>query len=161
MVALSDWNDAAGASNSSPLALVDHNGNPTAATVTWTSDDVWDQPITRTSPAMHAHDERVFGQRQDGHHDSNRQRVADERERLHCVRLRAGCQQQLEQHGDLSDQRDGNHDHQCDADLQLEFQWNVHAGDREQSGRQLCGSDDSECAEFHAVGDTEYSFEWL
>ena len=46
VVALSNWNDAAGASNSSPLALVDHNGNPTAATVTWTSDDVWDQPIT-------------------------------------------------------------------------------------------------------------------
>ena len=45
VVALSDWNDAAGASNSSPLALVDHNGNPTAATVTWTSDDVWDSSV--------------------------------------------------------------------------------------------------------------------
>jgi hypothetical protein len=45
VVPLSHWNDAAGASSSSPLALVDQNGNSTAATVTWTSDNVWDQPI--------------------------------------------------------------------------------------------------------------------
>jgi hypothetical protein len=38
---LSNWNDAVGASNSSPLALVNQNGNSTTATVTWTSDDVW------------------------------------------------------------------------------------------------------------------------
>jgi hypothetical protein len=42
---LSHWNDAAGASSSSPLALIDQNGNPTTATVTWSSDNVWDQPI--------------------------------------------------------------------------------------------------------------------
>jgi hypothetical protein len=41
VVALSNWNDAAGASSSSPLALLDQDGNPTTATVTWTSDDVW------------------------------------------------------------------------------------------------------------------------
>jgi hypothetical protein len=46
VVPLSHWNDAAKASSSSPLALVDQNGNPTTATVTWTADDVWDQPIT-------------------------------------------------------------------------------------------------------------------
>jgi len=41
VVALSNWNDAAGANSSSSLALVDQNGNPTAAAVTWTSDNVW------------------------------------------------------------------------------------------------------------------------
>ncbi len=46
VVALSNWNDASGASSSSPLALADQNGNPTTAAMTWTSDDVWDQPIT-------------------------------------------------------------------------------------------------------------------
>ena len=46
VVALSNWNDAAGASSTSPLALVDLSGNPTTATATWVSDDVWDQPIT-------------------------------------------------------------------------------------------------------------------
>jgi len=42
VVALGNWNDAAGASSTSPFALVDQNGNPTTATVSWTSDDVWD-----------------------------------------------------------------------------------------------------------------------
>ncbi len=46
VVALSNWNGAAGASSTSPLALVDLNGNPTKATVTWTSDDVSDQTMT-------------------------------------------------------------------------------------------------------------------
>jgi len=46
VVALSNWNDASGATSSAPLALVDQNGNATTANVSWTSDDVWDQPIT-------------------------------------------------------------------------------------------------------------------
>lgn len=41
VVALGNWNDAAGASSTSPLALVDQNGNPTTATVSWTADNVW------------------------------------------------------------------------------------------------------------------------
>jgi hypothetical protein len=45
VVALSDWNLAVGASNPSPLSLMDQTGAATTATVTWTSDDVWDQPI--------------------------------------------------------------------------------------------------------------------
>src|SRR6266850_260813 len=46
VVVVSNWNDAAGASSgSSPLALVDQNGIPTTATVTWTADNVWNQPI--------------------------------------------------------------------------------------------------------------------
>jgi hypothetical protein len=45
VVALSNWNDVTGAKSSSPLALVDQNGNPITATVSWTSDDVWDSPI--------------------------------------------------------------------------------------------------------------------
>jgi len=52
VVALSNWNDAAGASSSSPLPLVDQNGNATTATVTWTADDVWDQPITDVAGNM-------------------------------------------------------------------------------------------------------------
>jgi hypothetical protein len=52
VVAKSNWNDAAGASSSSPLALVDQNGNPTTATVTWTADDVWDAPIQDQSGNM-------------------------------------------------------------------------------------------------------------
>ncbi|MGC1606033.1 MAG: hypothetical protein WA748_10930 [Candidatus Acidiferrum sp.] len=42
----SNWNNAAGASSgATPLALVNQNGNPTTATVTWNADDVWDQSI--------------------------------------------------------------------------------------------------------------------
>ena len=40
-----NWNNATGASSSSPLALVDETGTPTNVTVSWTSDDVWDEPI--------------------------------------------------------------------------------------------------------------------
>jgi len=46
VMAVSNWNDAGGASSSSPLSLEDQNGNPTTATVTWTSDNGWAQPIT-------------------------------------------------------------------------------------------------------------------
>ncbi|MGC1606027.1 MAG: galactose oxidase-like domain-containing protein [Candidatus Acidiferrum sp.] len=46
VVPMSNWNDATGASSSSPLALGDETGAATQATVTWTADDVWDQPIT-------------------------------------------------------------------------------------------------------------------
>src|SRR5208283_1274507 len=46
MVARSNWNNASGASNSSPLALMDSTGSATTATITWTADDVWDEPIT-------------------------------------------------------------------------------------------------------------------
>ena len=42
----SNWNDAVGASNSTPFALMDSTGSATAATITWTADDVWDEPIT-------------------------------------------------------------------------------------------------------------------
>src|SRR5262249_55416906 len=41
VVALSNWNNAAGPSSSTPQALVDQNGNSTTSTVTWTSDNVW------------------------------------------------------------------------------------------------------------------------
>jgi hypothetical protein len=46
VVAESNWNNASGASSSSPLALVDDTGTPTNVSVSWTADDVWDQPIT-------------------------------------------------------------------------------------------------------------------
>jgi len=42
VLALSSWNNAVGASSSSSLALVDATGAATTATVTWSSDDVWD-----------------------------------------------------------------------------------------------------------------------
>ena len=41
-----NWNDANGASSSFPLALVNSTGTPTGATVTWSSDDAWESPIT-------------------------------------------------------------------------------------------------------------------
>ena len=46
VVAKSNWNSANGATSSSPLALVDETGTPTNLTITWTSDDVWEQSIT-------------------------------------------------------------------------------------------------------------------
>jgi len=45
VVAKTNWNNADGASSSSPLALVDETGTATTATVSWNSDNVWDQPI--------------------------------------------------------------------------------------------------------------------
>jgi len=45
-VSQSNWNNASGANNSTPLALADETGLPTAAAVTWSSDDVWSEPIT-------------------------------------------------------------------------------------------------------------------
>ncbi len=46
VVAKPNWNDATGASSTSPLALVDDTGTATTATVTWSSNDVWETPIT-------------------------------------------------------------------------------------------------------------------
>lgn len=39
------WNNAAGATRSTPLALVDDAGAATGATVVWTADNVWNTPI--------------------------------------------------------------------------------------------------------------------
>jgi hypothetical protein len=41
-----NWNNASGVSSASPLALVDDTGSATTATVTWSSNDVWETPIT-------------------------------------------------------------------------------------------------------------------
>jgi len=41
-----NWNDASGVSSSSPLALIDDTGAATTATVTWSSNDIWETPIT-------------------------------------------------------------------------------------------------------------------
>jgi hypothetical protein len=46
VVPKSNWNDLLGSSSSSPLSLVDETGTTTSATITWSSDDVWEQPIT-------------------------------------------------------------------------------------------------------------------
>jgi hypothetical protein len=46
VVPKANWNDASGASSSSPLSLVDETGATTTASVTWSSDNVWEQPIT-------------------------------------------------------------------------------------------------------------------
>jgi hypothetical protein len=40
-----NWNNAMGASSSSPLGLVDGTGAATAATVSWSSNNVWETPI--------------------------------------------------------------------------------------------------------------------
>jgi hypothetical protein len=44
-VPMSNWNNAGGASSSSALGLVDETGAATKATVTWTSDNMWDSSI--------------------------------------------------------------------------------------------------------------------
>jgi len=41
-----NWNNASGVSSSSPLSLIDDTGAATSATVTWSSNDIWDTPIT-------------------------------------------------------------------------------------------------------------------
>ena len=46
VVAKSNWNDATGASSSSPLGLVNETGSATTATVSWQSDNVWSLPIS-------------------------------------------------------------------------------------------------------------------
>lgn len=46
VVAASNWNDATGASNSSGKVLLDSTGAATSATITWSSDDVWQESIT-------------------------------------------------------------------------------------------------------------------
>ena len=46
VVPQTNWNNAVGASQTSDLALVDASGNPTTATVTWSSAGTWLTPIT-------------------------------------------------------------------------------------------------------------------
>lgn len=41
-----NWNNASGATRSTPLALVDETGTPTGATITWASNNTWALPIT-------------------------------------------------------------------------------------------------------------------
>src|SRR6267154_229284 len=41
VVAQNNWNNANGASSSSPLSLVNQTGNPSGATVSWTADNTW------------------------------------------------------------------------------------------------------------------------
>ena len=45
VVAKANWNNATGATRTTPLALKDETGAATGATVTWTSDNVWSTPI--------------------------------------------------------------------------------------------------------------------
>lgn len=46
VVAQANWNSAAGATQSSPLALADASGTATSATVTWSANGGWAIPIT-------------------------------------------------------------------------------------------------------------------
>ena len=46
VIAEPNWNNASGASSSSPLALVNDTGTATTATVTWNSNNTWSTPIT-------------------------------------------------------------------------------------------------------------------
>ena len=46
VMAKANWNNATGASRSTPLALVNETGAASGATVTWTSNNVWSTPIT-------------------------------------------------------------------------------------------------------------------
>ena len=46
VVAKANWNNATGATRSTPLALNDDTGAATGTTVTWSSDNLWNTPIT-------------------------------------------------------------------------------------------------------------------
>ena len=46
VVAKANWNNATGATRSTPLALKDETGAATATTVTWSSNNLWNTPIT-------------------------------------------------------------------------------------------------------------------
>jgi hypothetical protein len=46
VVAKANWNNATGATRSTPLALVGETGAASGASVTWTSNNVWSTPIT-------------------------------------------------------------------------------------------------------------------
>jgi hypothetical protein len=46
VVAKSNWNNATGATSSSPLILFDESNLATTATISWTSDNSWSLPIT-------------------------------------------------------------------------------------------------------------------
>ena len=46
VVAKTNWNNATGASRTTPLALKDETGATTTATITWTSNNAWSTPIT-------------------------------------------------------------------------------------------------------------------
>ena len=46
VVAKSNWNNAAGATRTTPLALVNETGAATRATMTWTANGTWMTPIT-------------------------------------------------------------------------------------------------------------------
>ncbi|HEY7595385.1 MAG TPA: hypothetical protein VH969_19700, partial [Actinophytocola sp.] len=54
-VPISNWNTAAGAASTTPLALVDATGTATGGTVTWTANSVWMLPTTD-----HAGDRRMM-----------------------------------------------------------------------------------------------------
>ena len=45
VVAQSNWNDASGTSSTTPLVLLDQNGDSTSATVTWNTNGIWELPI--------------------------------------------------------------------------------------------------------------------
>ena len=45
VVAKANWNNATGASRSTPLALTNETGAVTGATVTWSSDNLWSTPV--------------------------------------------------------------------------------------------------------------------
>lgn len=45
VVAETNWNQAVGASSTTPMALVDDTGAATSATITWKADDIYDLPI--------------------------------------------------------------------------------------------------------------------
>ncbi|HVZ22697.1 MAG TPA: hypothetical protein VG871_16600 [Vicinamibacterales bacterium] len=45
VLATSHWNNASGASRSSPLAVLDDTGGVTGVTVTWTADNTWNLPV--------------------------------------------------------------------------------------------------------------------
>jgi hypothetical protein len=106
-----------------------------------------------------ADDEGVLGQLPDGHDDGERERFAGKQRGLQRIRVCARDEHGGDGHGDLRDQRGGDYDEQRGADVQHEFQWDVHAGDGKQRERELRGIHDTERNGVPAVGDTEHGLE--
>ena len=70
VVAKANWNNATGATRSTPLALKDDTGAATGTTVTWSSNNLWNTPITDqvgNRRMMKGYLDTGLGSRDDGH----------------------------------------------------------------------------------------------
>ena len=134
VVAQSNWNDASGTTSTTPLALINQAGASRGATVTWNTNGIWELPITDT-PGNY----RMMRGYLDTSGGVTTVTVAGLAARqLQRVRVRGRGQRECDANGGVSDQRDGDHDDECESDGsgEHELQRDVHAG--QQLGGELC-----------------------